>query len=55
MVNMLEENKISTVVSVLNAGMDTTPELNLVQAADRSKMTKRFIPNVWSSVVYKPE
>jgi hypothetical protein len=51
LVVLLEEHKIDTVISVMNS-MDTSPELNLIQAADRSKVTHRFIPNIWSGVDY---
>ncbi|KAF2676089.1 NAD(P)-binding protein [Lentithecium fluviatile CBS 122367] len=55
LVKLLEENKIDTVITTLNAGMDITPETNLVHAAARSSVTRRYIPNVWSALVYKPE
>lgn len=35
--------------------MDPTPEFNMIQAASRSRVTKRFIPNAWSSVEPKDE
>lgn len=39
----------------MNSGMDTTPEMNLIQAAEKSKVTRRYIPNMWSAIVYRPE
>ncbi|KAF3011158.1 hypothetical protein E8E13_011507 [Curvularia kusanoi] len=52
---LFEENKIWTVVSTLNISLDRTVELNLIQAASRSQVTRRFIPNMWSAMVFKPE
>lgn len=53
LVALLEEHKIDTIISVVNSVMDITPELNLIYAADRSKVTRRFIPNIWSGLEYK--
>jgi hypothetical protein len=43
----LEENQIHTVISTLNTGGDDTAEFNLVEASDKSSVTKRFIPSTW--------
>ena len=51
LVVFLEEHKIDAVISVMN-NIDTTPELNLIQAAGRSNATYRFIPNKWTGVDY---
>lgn len=50
---LFEKEKIDTVISVVNGGMDTTPELNLIKAADQSTVTRRFIPNIFSGIDYK--
>lgn len=45
--NLLESNKIDTVISAL-AVLDnatTTVQLNLIEAAENSSSTKRFIPS----------
>ncbi|KAF2436706.1 NAD(P)-binding protein [Tothia fuscella] len=44
---VLQENGIDTVISTLNTMGDPTPELNLIEAADKSSVTKRLIPSVW--------
>jgi hypothetical protein len=54
LVKLLEENSVSAVLSVMHT-MDPTPEMNLIQAADRSEVTKRFVPNIWSAVEFQPE
>ena len=45
--NVLESNKINTVVSALSVTNDasSTAQLNLIEAAERSSSTKRFIPS----------
>jgi hypothetical protein len=47
LVKILEENQIHTVISTLNTGGDDTAEFNLVEASDKSSVTKRFIPSTW--------
>jgi hypothetical protein len=37
------------------SNLDASPFISLIQAADKSKVTRRFIPNAWSGFVYKPE
>ena len=55
LVKILEDNKVDTVITTLASNMDPSPFINLIQAADQSKATRRFIPNAWSGFVYKPE
>ncbi|KAL6230070.1 hypothetical protein BDW75DRAFT_234693 [Aspergillus navahoensis] len=45
--NVLESNKINTVVSAISVIDDatSTAQLNLIEAAERSSSTKRFIPS----------
>ena len=45
--NLLESSKINTVVSAVSVLDDTTSAapLNLIEAAERSSSTKRFIPS----------
>jgi hypothetical protein len=54
LVDLFENNKVWAVLSVMNT-VDKTPEANLIQAADQSSATKRFVPNIWSAFTYKPE
>ncbi|KAG9495573.1 hypothetical protein J7337_013823 [Fusarium musae] len=51
---LLEKNHVEVVVAAL--GGHTTPEqeICLIQAAAKSTVTKRYIPNVWA-VRYRPE
>ncbi|RSL74471.1 hypothetical protein CEP51_011555 [Fusarium floridanum] len=45
---VLEDNKVHTVISVLNTmGDGAEPELHLITAADRAATTKRYIPSIW--------
>ncbi|EUC43329.1 hypothetical protein COCMIDRAFT_101166 [Bipolaris oryzae ATCC 44560] len=53
-VTTLEENKVETVIAVLNLMDGIEPELALITAADQSKTTKRYIPSCWG-VKYSPE
>jgi hypothetical protein len=47
-VKILEDNKIDTVISTLGSLFTgDNPELALIQAADQSKVTKRYIPSTW--------
>ncbi|KAF2812095.1 NAD(P)-binding protein [Mytilinidion resinicola] len=55
LVALLEANKVAVVISTVNSLVDTTPEFNLIKAAAQSHVTKRFIPNVWSALEFKPE
>ena len=54
LVELFENNGIWAVLSVMNT-VDKTPEGNLIQAADRSSVTKRFMPNIWSAFTYTRE
>ncbi|KAM0553380.1 hypothetical protein ACHAPJ_007394 [Fusarium lateritium] len=51
---MLEKNKIEIVISTINSMQDVSAELNLIQAAEKSATTKRYIPSVWG-IKYTPE
>jgi hypothetical protein len=46
-VSVLEQNKIETIISAVNGQSPVEHELNLVKAADKSSMTRRYIPNIW--------
>ncbi|KAJ9106062.1 hypothetical protein QFC20_004124 [Naganishia adeliensis] len=48
---VLEDNKIDTVISILHGMGTVDSELNLIQAADKSAVTKRYIPNIWGARV----
>jgi hypothetical protein len=54
LVQLLEQRGIDTVVSTI-AGLDSTPEVNLVAAAEESRVTRRFVPSVWSGFDYTRE
>ncbi|KAH7169814.1 uncharacterized protein B0J16DRAFT_312471 [Fusarium flagelliforme] len=43
----LEANNIETVISTINSLGDISAELSLIQAADKSTCTKRYIPSTW--------
>jgi hypothetical protein len=44
---VLETNKVEVVISTLDANAGAGPEFGLIQAADRSSATRRYIPNNW--------
>ncbi|KAG4274463.1 hypothetical protein FPRO04_09421 [Fusarium proliferatum] len=44
---MLETNRIEIVISTINSLDDVSAELNLIQAADKSASTKRYIPSIY--------
>lgn len=46
-VKTLEEKNIDTVISTLGSMFGTGPELALIEASDKSKATKRYIPSTW--------
>ncbi|KAH6867844.1 hypothetical protein B0T10DRAFT_596302 [Thelonectria olida] len=50
----LETNKIETVISTINALGDISAELSLIEAAEKSAPTKRYIPSIWG-IKYNPE
>jgi hypothetical protein len=54
LVDVFERNNVWAVLSVMHT-IDKAPEGNLIQAADRSSVTKRFIPNIWSAFTFLPE
>ncbi|KAH6950937.1 hypothetical protein DER45DRAFT_637185 [Fusarium avenaceum] len=45
----LESNKIEIVISTINSLHDVSAELNLIQAAEKSTSTKRYIPSSWGT------
>ena len=50
MVEALEQDKIDTVISTLGPEAGQEPEMNLIEAANKSSSTKRYIPKfVWYS------
>ncbi|SPJ78877.1 uncharacterized protein FTOL_07268 [Fusarium torulosum] len=51
---VLEENKIGTVISTLEMMAGPGPEEALIRAADKSTITKRYIPSIWG-VPYSEE
>ncbi|KAF4435999.1 Isoflavone reductase like P3 [Fusarium acutatum] len=51
---LLEENHVDVVIAALSGHTPPEQELNLIQAAAKSKVTKRYIPSVWG-VKYRPE
>ncbi|KAK8107510.1 isoflavone reductase like P3 [Apiospora kogelbergensis] len=50
---VLEANKIEMVICTINPLGSFDPELNLIQAAEQSKCTKRFIPSAWGNKLTK--
>ncbi|KAK0381904.1 nmra-like family protein [Colletotrichum limetticola] len=50
----LETFSISTVISTLTSSLGIESELNLIQAASKSVVTRRYIANVWG-ITYTPE
>jgi NAD(P)-dependent dehydrogenase (short-subunit alcohol dehydrogenase family) len=46
-VNVLENHKIDTLISTVDSNAGPEPELVLIQAAERSTVTKRYIPCLW--------
>ncbi|KXH40814.1 hypothetical protein CSIM01_08542 [Colletotrichum simmondsii] len=50
----LETFSISTVISTLNSSLGIESELNLIQAASKSVVTRRYVANVWG-ITYTPE
>ncbi|KAM0190118.1 hypothetical protein ACHAPI_009630 [Fusarium lateritium] len=43
----LETNNIETIISTINSLGDISAELSLIQAAEKSASTKRYIPSIW--------
>jgi hypothetical protein len=52
MVNELEQHKIHTIISAIGLVSDETSQsqLNLIEAAEKSVLTKRFIPSEYSFI-----
>jgi NAD(P)-dependent dehydrogenase (short-subunit alcohol dehydrogenase family) len=46
-INVLESHKIDTLVSTVDSNAGPEPELVLIQAAEKSTVTKRYIPCLW--------
>ncbi|KAJ4306156.1 hypothetical protein N0V88_000952 [Collariella sp. IMI 366227] len=44
---VLETNKVEVVISTIDAGNGAESEHNLIQAANKSSVTKRYIPSNW--------
>ncbi|KAF5635005.1 isoflavone reductase like P3 [Fusarium tjaetaba] len=51
---LLEENNVEVVIAALSGHTPPEQELGLIQAAAKSKVTKRYIPSVWG-IKYRPE
>jgi NAD(P)-dependent dehydrogenase (short-subunit alcohol dehydrogenase family) len=45
--SVLETNKVEVVISAIEISSGAEPEFDLIQAADKSSMTRRYIPSVW--------
>ncbi|KAF4415001.1 hypothetical protein F53441_14677 [Fusarium austroafricanum] len=43
----LETNSVETIISTINSLGDISAELSLIQAAEKSASTKRYIPSIW--------
>uniref|UniRef100_A0A0D2YHR5 NAD(P)-binding domain-containing protein n=1 Tax=Fusarium oxysporum (strain Fo5176) TaxID=660025 RepID=A0A0D2YHR5_FUSOF len=52
--NLLEENHVDVVIAALGGRTPPEQEHGLIQAAAKSKATKRYIPSVWG-VKWRPE
>lgn len=52
MTRMLEELKVDTIISAIGLVSDeiSQSQLNLIEAADKSSATKRFIPSEFSFI-----
>lgn len=48
-VKTLEDYKVDTVISTLGSLFGADPEMALIQAAERSTATKRYIPSIWGN------
>jgi hypothetical protein len=44
---LLEQHAIETVVSALSSQSPPEQELNLIKGADKSSVTRRYIPSIW--------
>lgn len=45
--SVLEENKITVVISTLSSQSPPELELNLIKGSERSPTTRRYIPSIW--------
>ncbi|KAI1036154.1 hypothetical protein LB504_011382 [Fusarium proliferatum] len=52
--SLLEDNHVDVVVAALSGHTPSEQEIGLIQAAAKSKATRRYIPSVWG-VKYRPE
>ncbi|KLP16495.1 uncharacterized protein LW94_5371 [Fusarium fujikuroi] len=52
--SLLEDNHVDVVIAALSGHTPPEQEIGLIQAAAKSKTTKRYIPSVWG-VKYRPE
>jgi hypothetical protein len=55
LVSLLETNNVAVLITTANTMVDLTPEFNMIEAAARSRTTRRFIPNAWSALEFKDE
>lgn len=56
LVKLLEDNKIDTVISTIsNYDNSHSTEMNVIEAAERSSVTHRYIPSIWSAFDYTEE
>jgi len=46
-VKVLEAHHIDTLISTVDSNVGPGPELVLIQAAEKSSVTKRYIPCMW--------
>lgn len=51
--SLLESNSVGTVISAISSTTGPDNELALIKAAERSKVTKRFIPSIWGTELTK--
>ena len=54
LVSLLQDNNIHTLISALSGRSPPEQELTLIEAAEKSAVTRRYIPSVWG-VKYGPE
>jgi hypothetical protein len=45
--SILEKNNVNVVISTLSGLSSAEQELNLIEGADQSLVTKRYIPSFW--------
>jgi hypothetical protein len=46
--SLLEANKIEVIVSAIDLSKGPDPELNLIKAADKSTVTRRYVVSNWA-------